>query len=180
LVLKGGRWYVVANHAGDTSFATYRVSQIVGLTRLAETFPHREDFQLADYWHSHVREFHERQRPDHAVVRVSPHGLARLREIANGPAITSVEIPAQTPDGAGWGTAVVAIESLTHAHDEFLRLGAEIEVLSPADLRARLATTARALAVLYDGPPRAVRRPATGGRRNEPIASRSSPTKGMS
>jgi predicted DNA-binding transcriptional regulator YafY len=148
LVLKGGRWYVVANHADDASFTTYRISEITGLTRLAETFAQREDFDLADYWRSHVREFHERQRPDHVVVRVSPHGLARLREIA--PAVTSMQDTAEAPDHGGWVTAVVAIESSTHAHDEFLRLGADIEVVSPPDLRARLATTARALAVLYN------------------------------
>lgn len=152
LVLKGGSWYVVANDADDEAFATYRVSQIIDLTRLAETFPRREDFDLAGYWRSYVREVHERQGPGEAVVRVSPHGLARLQEIATGPVVTSVEDPAtvKPPDCAGWVTSVVAIESLTHAHDEFLRLGADIEVVSPPDLRARLAATARALGALYD------------------------------
>jgi predicted DNA-binding transcriptional regulator YafY len=49
--------------------------------------------------------------------------------------------------------AVVPIESLTHAHGDLLRLGAEVEVLSPAALRDRLAETATALAALYHRPP---------------------------
>ncbi|WP_407700799.1 WCX domain-containing protein [Streptomyces endophyticus] len=41
------------------------------------------------------------------------------------------------------------IESIGHAHDEFLRLGADIEVLEPAELRERISATARALARTY-------------------------------
>jgi predicted DNA-binding transcriptional regulator YafY len=46
---------------------------------------------------------------------------------------------------------VVPIESVGHAHQDFLRLGAEVEVLEPAALREQLAATARSLAGLYTG-----------------------------
>lgn len=38
---------------------------------------------------------------------------------------------------------------LEYAHDDLLRLGADIEVLAPAELRERLAATSRAMAVRY-------------------------------
>jgi predicted DNA-binding transcriptional regulator YafY len=52
-------------------------------------------------------------------------------------------------DDQGWITAVVPIESLEHAHGEFLRLGAEVEILAPAALRDRMRQTARSLGQLY-------------------------------
>ncbi|OIJ88328.1 hypothetical protein BIV24_22430 [Streptomyces colonosanans] len=49
----------------------------------------------------------------------------------------------------GWTVATVPIESVEHAHDEFLRLGTAIEVLEPPELRARITATVTALARTY-------------------------------
>lgn len=49
----------------------------------------------------------------------------------------------------GWTRVSVPIDSVDRAHDEFLRLGAAIEVLEPAELRDRIARTVAALARLY-------------------------------
>jgi hypothetical protein len=46
--------------------------------------------------------------------------------------------------------ARLPIESEAHAEGEFLRLGAQVEVLAPASLRHRLAQTSAGLAALYD------------------------------
>ncbi|MFD0345769.1 WYL domain-containing protein [Kitasatospora aburaviensis] len=43
------------------------------------------------------------------------------------------------------------IESIDHAHGEFLRLGTEIEVVAPPELRDRIAGTVRTLAARYGG-----------------------------
>ncbi|WP_399189044.1 WYL domain-containing protein [Streptomyces sp. WAC 04229] len=56
-----------------------------------------------------------------------------------------------TPAGDGWTEARVPIESIDHAHRDFLRLGADVEVLAPAELRNRIAETARTLAARYEG-----------------------------
>ncbi|MFF1735567.1 WYL domain-containing protein [Streptomyces sp. NPDC058247] len=53
------------------------------------------------------------------------------------------------PETDGWTRAVVPIESVDHAHDEFLRLGAGIQVLEPAELRRRVQATVETLAGLY-------------------------------
>ncbi|MEU1788944.1 WYL domain-containing protein [Streptomyces sparsogenes] len=49
----------------------------------------------------------------------------------------------------GWRRAVIPIESLTHAEGDLLRLGAQVGVVSPPELRERIAATAEALAALY-------------------------------
>jgi predicted DNA-binding transcriptional regulator YafY len=58
---------------------------------------------------------------------------------------------AATPDPRvrGWKRVQLPIESVEHAVEELLRLGADVEVLEPSALRQRLAETARGLAALY-------------------------------
>ncbi|MBL1083822.1 WYL domain-containing protein [Streptomyces actinomycinicus] len=46
-------------------------------------------------------------------------------------------------------TIRVPIESIDHAHGEFLRLGGDVEVLAPPELRTRIAGTVRTLAARY-------------------------------
>lgn len=49
----------------------------------------------------------------------------------------------------GWTRVTVPIESVDHAHAEFLRLGTGIEVLQPPELRERIARTVAELAERY-------------------------------
>ncbi|MFJ9692577.1 helix-turn-helix transcriptional regulator [Kitasatospora sp. NPDC101183] len=138
LVLKAGRWYLVAG--GASGVRTYRVDQVVELRELEEEFEPAEGFDLGAYWAEHVAGFRARLHTGHALVRLSAEGARRLG------------VEAVAVGGDGWGRARVPVESLEHAHGEFLRLGAEVEVLEPAELRGRLAQTARALARLYAQP----------------------------
>ncbi|MFD0260511.1 helix-turn-helix transcriptional regulator [Kitasatospora indigofera] len=143
LVLKAGRWYLVAAPGPRV----YRVDQILGLQRLEGGFPVPGGFDLAAYWQAHQADFHARLHTADAVVRLSPAGAARL----TGPAARALRATGE-PQPDGWTRAVLPVESPEHACREYLALGAEIEVLAPAGLRARLAATARATAALYTGP----------------------------
>ncbi|MFG2107141.1 helix-turn-helix transcriptional regulator [Micromonospora chersina] len=151
LVLKGGRWYVVAARPDRAEPATYRANQILDLTPLDEPFD-RPEFDLPAWWRAHVVAFRAGLHRDEATIRLSPRGRERLREVASDAVVAAVDASAGPPDAAGWVRAVVPIESLTHAHGDLLRLGAEVEVLTPTTLRARLAETATALAALYHPP----------------------------
>ncbi|MCM0677517.1 WYL domain-containing protein [Micromonospora phytophila] len=149
LVLKGGRWYAVAGRPGRDGPATYRVNQILSLTTLDEEFARPASFDLPVWWREHVVRFRAGLHRDDATVRLSPRGRQRLREVATELVAAAVDASAGPPDDAGWVTAVIPIESLTHAHGDLLRLGADVEVLTPAALRERLAATAADLAALY-------------------------------
>lgn len=142
LVLKAGRWYVVAGPGPRT----FRVDQILELAVSDEEFSRPEDFGLAAYWTAYQRDFHDRLHQGEAVVRVAPG--AQL----SGPAARAAETNAR-PDKDGWIQATVPIESIDHAHAEFLRLGTDIEVLAPAELRERIARTAAELAERYGNSP---------------------------
>lgn len=149
LVLKAGTWYVVARSRGDQEPRTYRVGRILDLAMLSERFDRPAAFDLAAHWRAYLAEFRERLYQGRAVVRLSPNAMDRLCNRMEAEVRAAVVGSCSLPDDSGWITATVPIESLAHAEGEFLRLGAEIEVLGPAPLRDRIAATARALAVLY-------------------------------
>ncbi len=146
LVLKAGRWYVVAHNG--TAPRTYRVDQILSLRSLDEPFEPPADFELAAYWRAYLAGFHARLHQDVAVIRLSPQGAARVPGLLSRAVAEAVAAGGER-DPDGWVRAAVPIESAGHAHGEFLRLGADLEVLEPASLRELLAQSARQLAALY-------------------------------
>jgi predicted DNA-binding transcriptional regulator YafY len=140
LVLKGGCWYVVAGPGPRT----YRIDQILELDVRDEEFHHPEDFDLTDYWQRHQTDFRASLYRGRAVVRLAPRAASRLTGAA---ARALTETGTAEPDG--WIRAELPIESLDRAHGAFLALGADIEILEPPELRARLAATSRGLAARY-------------------------------
>ncbi len=144
LVLKGGRWYVVAGPGPRT----FRVDQILAVTTSEERFEPPEGFDLAAYWRGYQDEFLARLYRGTAIVRLSPRAASSL----GGPAARAL-VETGVAEADGWVRAVLPIESVGHAHREFLAMGADIEVLGPPDLRARLGETAAAMAARYAEPP---------------------------
>lgn len=136
LVLKAGRWYVVAGPGPRT----FRVDQILELASRGEEFARPDGFDLAAYWAGYQRAFHERLYRGEALVRLAPG--VRLPRAVDG-----------RVDDDGWTLARVPIESVAHAQAEFLRLGADIEVLKPPELRERIARTVAELAARYGNSP---------------------------
>ncbi|MFE6170849.1 WYL domain-containing protein [Streptomyces sp. NPDC056464] len=97
---------------------------------------------MAAYWTAYQRDFHDRLYRGEALVRLSPG--AEL----TGPLAVAVAASGRTDDD-GWIHATVPIESVDHAHGEFLRLGTDVEVLEPPELRERIARTAAEPAAKY-------------------------------
>ena len=147
LILKAGRWYLVA--AADAQPRTYRISQILDLTVLDAGFDRPAGFDLAGYWRDYLADFEARRHHDIARIRLSPHGMRRLAQLMTPTVAAAARASAGPPDQDGWVTAELPIETLDHAASELLRLGADVEVLAPAALRAHLAGVASELARLY-------------------------------
>ncbi|MEU9409420.1 YafY family protein [Streptomyces sp. NPDC048281] len=133
LVLKAGRWYVVAAPGPRT----YRVDQILELTVLEEEFSRPEGFDLAAHWTAYQRDFHAR------LYSAGAEALVRLAPGATLPRAKTVEV------ADGWTVARVPVESADHAVAEFLCLGTDIEVLGPPELRERMARTIAELSERY-------------------------------
>jgi predicted DNA-binding transcriptional regulator YafY len=147
LVLKAGKWYLVARC--DGRLLTYRVSQILALTETGERFGRLPGFDLAGYWASQVTGFRDRLYQAEATIRLTPAGRERAAEVLAPAVNDAIAKTATAPDSCGRVTAVIPIESLTHAHGELLRLGSEVEILMPHDLRTLIVQTARGLASTY-------------------------------
>lgn len=146
LVLKAGTWYVVASVDGQ--FRTYRVSRVVGATPSTERFDRPNGFDLAGYW-SESTAAYERDVPRVDVeVRVRPDRVDRLRDAIGGAAFNAAETLADS-DSDGWLRLRVRLDWPGDAARTLLSAGRWVEVLGPPDIRARVASTARAVAERY-------------------------------
>lgn len=145
LVLKAGRWYLVA--LGTSRISTYRVSQIQAARVLDESFERPEGFDLAQHWAASLEDFQSRQFTGTAVIRLSPHGWESFASHVL-PAVARAAEESVEPDGA-WVRVTIPIESVGHAASMLLRMGGEVEVVSPPELRAHVTSMVRSLAALY-------------------------------
>jgi predicted DNA-binding transcriptional regulator YafY len=147
VVLKGGIWYMVAR--AENGNRTYRVSRIQDLEILDEKFERPEDFELAAYWDASVAAYQDSLPSFQAVLRVRNMDAERLGGVIGLPAARAALEAAGDPDAEGWRTVEVRLEDIWRAEPAILTLGSDAEVLEPAELRARLVTTARGLAQVY-------------------------------
>ncbi|MEZ0091216.1 helix-turn-helix transcriptional regulator [Streptacidiphilus sp. EB129] len=150
VVLKAGRWYAVARTEGG--FRTYRVSKILELEPAAESGRQhfeRQPFDLAAHWRAYTADYDARRLSGSAEIRLSPAGLERLPDLLDAPVVRAALAAARPEADGGWSRTTLPIESVPHAHGELLRLGADVEVLAPPELRARMAASARAMRAVY-------------------------------
>ncbi|MFF5158429.1 helix-turn-helix transcriptional regulator [Streptomyces sp. NPDC000348] len=150
LVLKSGTWYLAA--ATEKGVATYRVSQVLDAVLSDEVFDRPGDFDLGTYWTSYLDDFRTRRYTGTATVRLSPRGRRRLPDNVPPEVVRAVDSTATAVGDDGWIEAVIPTESTAHACGELLRLGVDVEVLAPAELRLTMTETVGALARAYGIP----------------------------
>ncbi|MFC8073934.1 helix-turn-helix transcriptional regulator [Streptomyces sp. NPDC057307] len=147
LVLKSGTWYLVAAAEGRT--ATYRITQVLDAALSDEHFERPQDFVLGEYWSSYLDGFETRRYTGTATIRLSPRGRERLAANVPAEVVRAFAATAGPVGGDGWSEAVIPTESTEHACGELLRLGTDVEVVAPEELRRAVADTAYALARTY-------------------------------
>ncbi|MFE5329064.1 helix-turn-helix transcriptional regulator [Embleya sp. NPDC056575] len=151
LVLKAGQWYLVARSVGtgERRDRTYRVVRIEELHVLGEVFERDPDFDLAAYWEDSSREFAERLRPIDAEVLLTEGARGLVRTLFGAHVAEVVEASVGEPLADGRVRARLPVETIEVGVAELLRLGPEVEVLGPPELRAAIAAGARATAARY-------------------------------
>jgi predicted DNA-binding transcriptional regulator YafY len=152
LVVKNGTWYLAAADRTRTRtrtppLRTYRVSNILDLTPLDETFERSSSFDLAAFWREQLADFDRRRFVDVATLRLSPTLVARLPDLADRS--LSDAMSSGTSDEQGWTVVRLPIESAGNAAAHLIRYGADVEVLAPAELRTELLTLAEAVVQRY-------------------------------
>lgn len=148
LVLKNATWYLVAR-VGD-AYRTYRVDRVVAVDVDEETFDRDSGFDLMGHWTAQAEQFLRQMLAERVTIRLSPAGLRHLRYAVDAPfAYEEARAGAGEPDGRGWVVTRLPVESVQVAYSVLLRLGPEVEVLEPPQLRARFVAAAERFAALY-------------------------------
>lgn len=151
LVLKAGTWYLVASVPSDRRGArTYRISRILAAVVLDDVFERPAAFDLESHWTGYQRDYEQRLFRGTATIRLSPAGR-QLLFLVGTPAARAGHAAMSDPDEDGWTSTTVPIESISHAHHALLQLGADVEVLAPAELRELTAASAQAMVSRYAG-----------------------------
>jgi predicted DNA-binding transcriptional regulator YafY len=149
LVLKAGVWYLVARSGRTQSLRTFRVSRVVGVRELDEEVQRPEDFDLARHWTEAGEAFFETMHNLDVRVRLRRSRLGWLRSFLAPADARAVIEGAPEPDADGWVEVTLPFELQDQAAHELLRLGAEVEVLDPPELREQVAATISAMAARY-------------------------------
>jgi predicted DNA-binding transcriptional regulator YafY len=150
LVLKSGRWYLVARSArADAEPRIHRVDAIQTLQLLPETFAPPKGFALPAWWAESTARFEDELYRGSATLRVTERGLSRLTQMSTRIAEAALA-NARPCEREAWVETEVPIESVEHAARELLRLGDQGEVLAPDELRQRLAQSFREAVALYE------------------------------
>jgi predicted DNA-binding transcriptional regulator YafY len=146
LVLKGGVWYLVGRR--ENGMRTYRLSQIQALTLTDERFERPAEFDLPRHWQESTAAFEREVYVGVARVRATRIGVSRLKDISQR-VTEAIETQALAFDADGWTELDVPVEEDRWASREMTRVGAEVEVLAPHTLRARMVEIATRLARSY-------------------------------
>jgi predicted DNA-binding transcriptional regulator YafY len=140
LVLKGGVWYLVAERA--ETFRTYRVARVSAAEVLADPYVRPAGFDLPAYWARSSRDFEVGSYRLSATVRLTPRGRSLVELL--GPYVAEcVSKTASEPDRQGWVRCAIPLENADFGVRELMRLGQEVEVMSPQSLRTQMAKALR-------------------------------------
>jgi predicted DNA-binding transcriptional regulator YafY len=146
LVLKGGVWYVVAQRDGNAR--TYKLSQILSLETTTETFQRPRDFDLPRYWEESTKQFERDIYIGTAKVRANVVGRRKLRDLSETMK-RAIEALTLETDAEGWAEFVIPVEEPVWASHELTKVGADVEVLEPAELRALVVSNVEKMARRY-------------------------------
>ena len=183
LVLKGGVWYLVAQSGAqaasggqkDKAIRTYKRCRHRRCRSHQRTICRGpKAFDLAAYWEKASRDYEIGTYRSEAQVRLSPKGMARL-ESFGAYVHERAGKTASKPDRQGWVRCSLPVESGDIGVRELMRLGDEVEILGPPELRQSMAELAGSMAARHGADThnksRATRvAPATDSRLNDPLS----------
>jgi predicted DNA-binding transcriptional regulator YafY len=132
----------------DNSVRTYRVSRVLDLLVTEDRFEAAQDFNLAAYWRDNTERLEAEMHPNFARIRLSEWGARMIPHFNSAYADSRMTVSAD-PDEKGWVEATLPVGSVRQAATELLRLGPEVEVLEPPELREKMAELTREMASLY-------------------------------
>jgi len=144
LVMKAGAWYLLARV--EDTMRVYRIANIMSAVP-GGAFVAPAEFDLVSTWKEHCRQFERTLFEGEATAHVTEAGLAMLERLGSQVAAAARRSASQDPSGRV--RVVFPIESIGSTARELFALGAEIEVLAPAELRDEMIRRVNGMAALY-------------------------------
>lgn len=144
LIAKRNVWYVAAQQESNGELRTFRISRMEEAALLDETFVRPDGFDLAAYWEQSTTRFKSDLPRYVARMRTNEAGLNRLRK-ERFIKVLHVE----GPDNQGQILAEIDLQTLDWACGVILRIGRDVEVLEPQELRDRVISEAQTILALY-------------------------------
>jgi predicted DNA-binding transcriptional regulator YafY len=144
LVCKGGTWYLVADHRGRPLLL--RVSRVESASVTATPVRRRPDADLAGEWERLRRQVEDKPNPVRVVVRV------RREVVDMFCRVHAQHLAGSAPPGGQEGSDWIEIELRLRgvaAARPLVAFGADLQVVSPPEVRAELATVAAAAAACH-------------------------------
>jgi predicted DNA-binding transcriptional regulator YafY len=146
LAHKGGVWYLVADHRRRPRL--FRVSRVVTAALMDAPVRRRPGVEFADLWEL-LRQRVERLAAD---VRVRVRVRRRILDAFERVMGNTMTGPPEAGDGAAdWAEAELRLRAIGEGR-RLIGFGGDVEVLSPAAVRADIAQVAASVVELY-GPP---------------------------
>ncbi|HJY94329.1 MAG TPA: YafY family protein [Streptosporangiaceae bacterium] len=141
LVCKAGIWYLVADQEGEPRL--FRVSRVVSAVADEEPVWRRDGVSFAGLWASLRREVEDRPAPLEVVVRVRREWLDIFGRIC------AANLTGPLPLATGEWIELRLRFAGVKAARTLLSFGANVEVMSPPEVRADLAAVALEIVDLY-------------------------------
>jgi predicted DNA-binding transcriptional regulator YafY len=146
LVVKAGAWYLLAAVRG--SLRIYRVSRIQSVAGTGQTFARPAGFDLAEAWAAERSRFEDASPGFTCEVLVDADVLGLFHRVVGGQLIEPAERLAPGPEGRP--RLRLRFPVLGSARASLLTFGAQVEVLSPPQLRRAIGLAAAETARLYE------------------------------
>ena len=146
LVNKAGTWYLVA--VGPDDPVVFRVGRVISAEVLPAAFTRPASFDLAAFWGRWSDSFMTSRPKVEVLVRASPDALSAFSEVFGDGGRRALDA-APPADERGFREVTLTFEHEAAAMHRLAGFGGQVEVLSPADVRARLIATARQLLERY-------------------------------
>jgi len=152
LVAKGASWYLVAR--APAGLRTYRVSRMRNLTPLTLPCERPPNFDLAAYWKHSTAQLEQQRRQYETILMFDPRSAHSALEWF---AVTPIEEGSDSdeqnssdsqkfPAKEGWKKFLVRFDNEDQAAFIALGYGTRIQVISPPELKRRVAAETQALA----------------------------------
>jgi predicted DNA-binding transcriptional regulator YafY len=146
LVCKAGIWYLVADQQREPRL--FRVSRVLSAVADEAAVRRREGVELAELWETLRRQVEDRPAEVPVVARVRRERLEMFRRVH---ATHLVEEAGEDGDtGSEWVVVRLRFAALP-AVRMLLTFGGDVEVISPPEVRADLASVAADLVARYGG-----------------------------